>query len=103
MKAFSKDRVFSWSLIVALASVLVVLGYLQYRWSGQVSEAATERMQAGLQGSLVSFRQDLTREFARLGLELQPEHGPQSLGARGFTDRLRHWQRTSPHPGLIDN
>ena len=71
MKSFVKVR-FSWSAVVAgLAVILVVLAVLEYRWSKDVSEAASVRMRASLQASLMAFRQDLYRELASICMPLQ--------------------------------
>ncbi len=53
-------------LIVGLAVILAVLAVLQYEWSGQVSEAQRERMQATLETAMNQFREDLHRELARV-------------------------------------
>jgi signal transduction histidine kinase len=71
MKSFGKAR-FSWSAVVAgLAVILIVLAVLEYRWSKDVSEAASLRMHASLQSSVMAFRQDLYRELAAICLPLQ--------------------------------
>ena len=71
MKSFLKVR-FSWSAVVAgLAVILIVLAVLEYRWSRDVSEAASVRMHASLQASIMAFRQDLYRELAGICLPLQ--------------------------------
>jgi signal transduction histidine kinase len=71
MKSFGKVR-FSWSAVVAgLAIILIVLAALEYRWNRDVSEAASVRMHASLQSSVMAFRQDLYRELAGICLPLQ--------------------------------
>ncbi len=71
MKSFFKAR-FSWSAVVAgLAVILIVLAVLEYRWSRDVSEAASVRMHASLQASIMAFRQDLYRELVGICLPLQ--------------------------------
>ena len=60
-------------LVVSLAAILVVLAILQYYWSGQVSEAEHERMQASLRASMDQFRFQFDREFQQLGFALQPD------------------------------
>lgn len=71
MKFFSKVR-FLWLAVVAgLAATLIVLAVLEYRWSRDISEAASMRMHASLQSSLIAFRQDLYRELAGICLPLQ--------------------------------
>jgi two-component system sensor histidine kinase SenX3 len=97
-----KDRVLTWAMPIVLACVLVLLAVLQYRWSRQTSEAATTRMQASLQNSLMNFRQDVAREFATMCLELQQDN-PSQLDAKSLAQRLEEWQRTSWSSGLIAN
>ena len=103
MKFASTERVFSWATAIALVCVLAALGVLQYRWSGEVSEAATTRMQANLQSSLMDFRQDLSRELARICLEMQEANPGTAPDGKHLAQKLRHWQRTASHPGLVAN
>ena len=103
MRFAAKERVFSWATAIALVCVLVALGILQYRWSGEVSEAATTRMQANLQSSLMDFRQDLARELARICLEMQETNPRTAPDGKHLAQKLRHWQRTASHPGLVSN
>ncbi len=67
MKLPPKERLSSLAVVIALAAVLMVLAVLQYRWSGEVSEASTLRMEAALHSSLLGWRQDLYRELAQSG------------------------------------
>jgi signal transduction histidine kinase len=67
------ERLFSsMTIVVSLAAILVVLAVLQYRWSGQVSEAEHERMRANLRNSMDQFRLQFNNEFRQLGFSLQP-------------------------------
>ena len=97
-----KDRVITWAVPGVLACVLGLLAVLQYRWSRQASDAATTRMQASLQNSLMNFRQDLARELATMCLELQGDYAS-SVDAKTLAQELGHWQRTSSLAGLISN
>src|SRR6185295_7939141 len=58
-------------LLAAMAVLLPLLAALQYYWLGQVSEAATERLQTSLRASANRFRQDFNREFIRAYLNFQ--------------------------------
>ena len=60
-------------LVGSLVCTLILLAFLQYRWSGQVSEAERLRMQSSLQISVEQFRQDFTREVLSVGTALQAE------------------------------
>ncbi|MCU1306204.1 MAG: periplasmic sensor signal transduction histidine kinase [Acidobacteriaceae bacterium] len=103
MKPLSKERLVSWGTVLALACILIVLARLQYRWSDQVSQATTAQMQAALQNSMVGFRQDLTRELGRVGMEMQPApiQGKQ-LDLNGYVQQYLHWRQTASHPELVD-
>jgi signal transduction histidine kinase len=60
-------------LVAVLSLILVVLAVLQYRWSGQISEAEQERMHTSLLASMNQFRLQLNNEFQRLGFLFQPD------------------------------
>ena len=60
-------------LIVSLVAILAALAALQYRWSGQVSEAEHERMQTSLLASMYQFRLQFNNEFRQLGFLYQPD------------------------------
>ncbi|MDQ6676570.1 MAG: HAMP domain-containing histidine kinase [Acidobacteriota bacterium] len=60
-------------LVTALACVLIVLAFVQYRWSEQVSAAERQQMRASLQIAVGQFRQEFTREMGTLCAGLQPE------------------------------
>ena len=60
-------------MVVLLCTVLIALAILQYRWSGQVSEAEHERMHASLQTALNQFRAQFQNEFQRLDFLFQPD------------------------------
>ena len=104
MKSFVKVR-FSWSAVVAaLAVILVVLAVLEYRWNKDVSEAASVRMRASLQASLMAYRQDLYRELADICMPLQlvpavNEHDRWPQYAR----QVAAAQRTAALPHLVAN
>jgi signal transduction histidine kinase len=59
MEKNQRRSILSWSLMLALLLCCLVLGALQYRWIGEVSVAARERLRGGLQNSL----NDLSRDF----------------------------------------
>lgn len=73
MKHLPGRPLLSMALVIVLGALLLGLGVLQYRWSGQVSEAEQERMQAGLDASANQFRLQFTGELERIGLLLQPD------------------------------
>jgi signal transduction histidine kinase len=70
---FLKGTIFSIALVVLLCAILVALAVLQYHWSGQVSEAEHERMQASLLTAMSQFQAQFQNEFQRLGFLFQPD------------------------------
>ena len=54
----------SWLFVGALFVLCASLGYLQYRWIGEVSIAARDRMRTALQVSLVRLSQDFNSEIS---------------------------------------
>ena len=73
MRLLPKRTITSIILIASLIAILVALAILQYRWSGQVSEAEHERMHTSLLASMNQFRLQLNDEFRRLGFLFQPD------------------------------
>ncbi len=56
-----------------LLFALVLLAVLQYRWSGQISEAERLRMNSSLQNAVEQFRLDFAREILTAGTGLQAD------------------------------
>ena len=103
MRFLSKDRLITWGVPVLLACVLVAVAILQYRWSHQVSEAATTRMRAGLQNSMMNFRRDLSRDLATMCMEMQGDGDGKSIDAKRLAQELERWQRASSLSGVAAN
>ena len=103
MKLISRDRFLTWTLPILLAGVVVALAVLQYRWSRQVSDATSTRMQTDLQNSMMNFREDLNRQLGTICLDLQSGRDPAGMDAKVLTQNFEIWQRTSAVPGLIAN
>lgn len=88
--------------VAVLAALLIVLAVLQYRWTRDLGRAASVRMQAELQQSMVVFRQDLQRNLGEIGLGLQPHGDITRLpAARSYVEQVLLWRQTSPHRGLV--
>ncbi len=73
MTFLPKRPIASIALNAFLILILVVLAALQYRWSGQISEAAHARMQASLETSMFHFRQQYYSELQQLTFSFQPD------------------------------
>jgi signal transduction histidine kinase len=87
---------------LALLALIGVLGTLQYRWLGRISEAERDRMRAALGSGAASFVQDFDGELTRAYLLFQtdPLGEPEDLAAR-FAGRYDRWHATSRFPALI--
>ncbi|HSW48852.1 MAG TPA: hypothetical protein VLH09_01695, partial [Bryobacteraceae bacterium] len=64
MKRIERQGMLSWLFLGALLSLCGVLGFLQYRWIGEVSRAERDRLRASLQASLQRLSQDFSQEIA---------------------------------------
>ena len=97
-----KDRLLLWLAVPALAAVLAGLAVLQYRWSGQVSEAAGAQMQSNLHISLMGFRQDFARELGSAAMEIRSVvNGSSAIKPAELKEQFHHWQQTTAHPNLV--
>src|SRR6476659_843926 len=97
-----KERLLRWLAVPALAAVLTGLAVLQYRWSGQVSEATLAQMQSNLHISLMGFRQDFARELGSAAMEIRSVvNGSSALKPAELKEQFHHWQQTAGHPNLV--
>jgi signal transduction histidine kinase len=89
-------------LLALLLVLLAVLGGLQYRWSGELSEAERARMRAGAQTRAEAFARELDREVTRVFLRLPLDQ--EALGRRDFTrfaERYDGWRARAQQPDLV--
>jgi two-component system sensor histidine kinase SenX3 len=103
-KPQARDRLLRWVAIPAMAAVLVGLAVLQYRWSGQVSDATRAQMLSTLDVSLMSFRQDFGRELGAAAVEIRTI--AESAGATNpaeLSEQFHHLQQTAAHPNLVSH
>jgi two-component system, OmpR family, sensor histidine kinase SenX3 len=63
MRLPAKERFLGSGSVAILTIVLLTLALLQYRWSGEVSQAASTRMQASLETSIRGFKHDFYQEL----------------------------------------
>ena len=104
MTAKLKQSLGAYGIIVGLSALLVLLGYLQFRWSDQIRTAELQRKQAALDAGMNGFREDLHRElagictsFAYRSLERAP--AIEDVYAQDCGD----WARSSDHRDLVAN
>jgi signal transduction histidine kinase len=99
-----RERLLRWVVVPALAAVLAGLAVLQYRWSGQLSEASRTQMQSHLHGALMGFRQDFSRELGAVAMEIRSVvDGSSAVKPAELKEQFHHWQQTSAHPNLVSH
>ena len=90
-------------LLLGLLALLPGMAYMQYRWIGQVSDAARERAKTRLENSVeqlvTEFDAEVTR--AHLAFWLMPGSDPEQDAFERFATRYREWTRLAPYPQLI--
>ena len=64
MKRFGKQALLSWGFVSALFILCGILGFLQYRWIGEVSLAERDRLGKSLQETLDRLSQDFDGEIS---------------------------------------
>lgn len=86
----------------ALAVLLALLGTLQYRWLGQVSEAEEARLRSGARARAEPFARDLDRELTRAFLLLQVDAASLAAGeGSSYAARFERWSKGTAFPGLV--
>ena len=92
MRRWARDQGL-WLTLSVLALLLVVLAVLQYRWTGEIGRAESERRQAQVERQAARFAAGLDRELGHLLVALRPE--PQAAGERrlaSLQERLTAWR-----------
>src|SRR5262249_3547288 len=86
----------------AVAVLLGLLGSLQYRWLGEVSEAEEARLRAAARGRAEPVARDLDRELTRAFLLLQVDAASLADAHAGtFAERYARWKSGAAHPALV--
>ena len=88
--------------VLGMAAIVLMLAVLQYQWTGQVSEAAEERMRETLNASTSQFRQEFSREMLRIcsGLQLDPAAPPSQI-ENSVLSRYGDWLSRAAHRNLL--
>ena len=88
-----------WLFAGAVAALCLVLGVLQYRWIGEVSQAERERMQSSLRTSLQRLSQDFNGDLSAAAAALHPRGAEPDEEGREFEylALYNRWKESSPH------
>jgi signal transduction histidine kinase len=90
------------SLLAVLLVLLGVLGTLQYRWSGELSQAERTRMRVGAQSRADAFTRDFDREITRVFLRLTlDQEGLARRDFARFAERYDRWRAAAAQPELV--
>jgi len=103
MKRFGKQALLSWGFVGALLILCGILGFLQYRWIGQVSLAERDRLGKSLQATLDGLSQDFDAEIAAAYRALTPPGSQMETDSveAGLQARYQQWAQTARHAGII--
>lgn len=100
MKLPIKEREFSTVIIVLAVIVVIVLGVLQYRWSGQVSEATSIRLADSLQMSMINWHLDFFRAVSEICVALRVDSDA-GVDSNLYAARYADWKKATANPGLV--
>lgn len=87
------------ALIALLLTACLVLAFLQYRWTGDLSRAETHRLLASAQGRLQQFAQAFDSELRRSVADAVPSGedttrlGPERANQERLTTASQRWER----------
>src|SRR5882762_10453232 len=88
-------------LLLALLALLPGMAFVQYRWIGQVTDAAQQRAKARLENSIEQLITEFDAEITRAQLafwQIPAENAPPSIR---LAKRYQEWNRLAPYPQLI--
>ena len=95
MVAAKARRSFGLPLPLTLLALLLVLAWLQYRWTVALSRAEAERLRSGLSSSLARFNGELDFELARV-LRAFSMRSPSEL-----PEALAEFRHQSHYPDIV--
>lgn len=93
---------FSWLFVAALFVFIAVLGLLQYKWIGEVSAAARERLRGTLQNNLIRFSREFDVEIVYGCRALVPNGAPDAATVEAdLIARYQQWKKEGGHSGMF--
>ncbi len=97
-----RRTMFSWLCIGALFVLCGVLGVLQYRWIGEVSLAARDRLRGSLQASLNRLSLDFSSEIGAACRALLPAGSRAGANAEEeVAARYQQWKKSGRHSQMF--
>lgn len=93
----------SWLVVGALFALCGFLGWLQYRWIGEVSLASRDRLRASLQATLSRLSNDFNSELTAACAAVAPAGMPADFAEAEaeVVARWQRWSRTVPHSRIF--
>src|SRR5256885_15287403 len=93
----------SWISLSVLVVLVCVLGFLQYRWIGEISQMDRKKLQETLQSSLDEVRRDFNSELGVAAGALMATNGEvDRLGReQAYERRFEQWKNSSVTPKLF--
>ncbi len=97
-----KERAISAAVVIPAAIIIVVLAFLQYNWSNQVSEATSLRLADSLQMSMINWHLDFFRDFSQIcvALGVDPD-GEAPADMQQFARAFADWKAGAAYPELV--
>jgi hypothetical protein len=90
------------SAIALMTAIVITLGALQYRWTGQISTTEQQRLRSALETSVRNFSQDFSYDFQQLCESFQLEMaGPAATLETRLLQQYGGWSRSSANPNLV--
>jgi signal transduction histidine kinase len=104
VKRLPKQSGITMGVTVALGVILLVLAVLQYQWSGRISRAERERLEADLAVAMSQFRQEFDRELQRLAQACQVPPGTvANKDWQAYAERMDEWIHAASEAQLVAN
>jgi signal transduction histidine kinase len=99
-----KSSFFWIALLMGMAALLLTVGFLQYRWTNQLTEAMETRIGSNVESLMLDWHMDFYQSFAAICVALQvgPDSG-QYEGWRAYRERFSRWNQSATHPTLIQD
>jgi signal transduction histidine kinase len=99
---WTKRSVLELFAVIAMTAVVLTLGILQYKWTGEIGQVEQARMEGALDTSVKNFSQEFSYDFDRLceSFEIGPETSADKAEAE-ILDKYVTWIRTTSRSGFV--